>query len=165
MTILNKFIVDAQPIEELILEYYTTTLHPSISMFVKRVGKVIQTQNCEEAKNVEKKNLSLGRSPRVEENRAASKKPLLLIKPIDQKPTDLDSVLKLVNKLSNEVVDLKRNVSKGSSHRKPFRDFYRKTNNQPKPPKYSNPNMNLDEFFIGNLCSYHQTNCSNKTFP
>jgi hypothetical protein len=38
-TILNKFPVDSSPVEALMVEYYTSTLHPSIGMFVKRAGQ------------------------------------------------------------------------------------------------------------------------------
>jgi len=37
--ILNKFPTDAQPIEALTVNYYTSSLHPCISMFVKRATK------------------------------------------------------------------------------------------------------------------------------
>jgi hypothetical protein len=92
-------------------------------MFVKRVGKLNLAKNYKEAKDVEKETLPVGGNPRVEDNKTTDKKPLLLTKPREKEPIDLDNVLKLVKKLSN-VVDLKMNVGEGSSHHKPFRPFH-----------------------------------------
>jgi hypothetical protein len=66
-------------------------------------------------------------------------------------------VLKLVKTLSNEVVDLKKNVGEGSSQQI-FLTFFKKTNNQTKPPETPNLTLNLDELGMDNLYSYHQTN-------
>jgi hypothetical protein len=70
-TILNKFHVDVEPIEALTVEYYTSSLHPSIAMFVKRAGKTTLAENFEEAKNVEKEMLSLGSNPGTKDNKEA----------------------------------------------------------------------------------------------
>jgi hypothetical protein len=37
---LTNFLVDAQPTEALVVEYYTSTLHDSISMFVRELEKI-----------------------------------------------------------------------------------------------------------------------------
>ena len=39
--------------EELLVEYYTTTLSPQLAMFVKREVKLTQVENFEESINVE----------------------------------------------------------------------------------------------------------------
>jgi hypothetical protein len=83
-------------------------------MFIKRVGKVSLAQNFEEAKVVEKELISLDSHPTYERNQITGKKPLLLTKPLEKEPKDLDSVVKLVKKLSNEVVYLKKNIGEGS---------------------------------------------------
>jgi hypothetical protein len=49
-------------------------------MFVKRLGKLTLAENYKEAKNVENKMLSLGGNLRVEDNKSARKKTLLLTK-------------------------------------------------------------------------------------
>jgi hypothetical protein len=53
-TILNKFHVDNMLTEAFPVEYYTSSLHPSIAMFVKRAHKPNLVENFEEAKDVEK---------------------------------------------------------------------------------------------------------------
>ena len=50
---LNKFSAATKPIEESLIEYYTTTLYPPIEMLVKRASKVTLVENYEEAKKVE----------------------------------------------------------------------------------------------------------------
>jgi hypothetical protein len=95
-------------------------------MFVKRVEKAMLEENFEEVKNVEKEMLSLGSNPGVEGNKVVGKKPLLLTNTTRERTNYLDNVLKLVKKLCNEVVDLKKNIGEGSSHHKPFKPFHRK---------------------------------------
>ena len=51
-TLLNNFSATRKPAEESLIEYYTTTLDPSIAMFVKRVIKVTLVENYEESKKV-----------------------------------------------------------------------------------------------------------------
>ena len=52
-TLLNSFSATTKPIEESLIEYYTTTLYPPIAMFVKRAVKATLVENYEEAKKVE----------------------------------------------------------------------------------------------------------------
>jgi hypothetical protein len=107
ITILNKFIVNAQPVEGLEVEYYAFTLHASIVMFIKRTSKTTMTKNFTEANKVEKKMLTLIGNLGGEDNKTlvVGKKPLLLTKIAEKEPTNLEGVLKLVKKMSNEVVD------------------------------------------------------------
>jgi hypothetical protein len=96
--------------------------------------------------------LSLGGNLGVEDTKVVGKKPLTLTKPTENNPTYFKGVLKMVKKLSNEVVYLKKNSREGSLHHKPLRPFHKKNNNQPKPLDSSN--LNLDEFGMDHLCSY-----------
>jgi hypothetical protein len=64
---------------------------------------------------VERELSAYDQHPRYEETKSARKKPLLLAKPPDRESKDIDNVVKMVKKLSNEVVDLKNNVGEGSS--------------------------------------------------
>jgi hypothetical protein len=53
--------------------------------------------------------------PRYEETKSAGKKPFLLTKPPEKESKDINNSVKNVKKLSNEVVNLKKNVGEGSS--------------------------------------------------
>ena len=52
-TLLNNFSAATKPAQESLIEYYTTTLDPTITMFVKRSSKITLVENYEEAKKVE----------------------------------------------------------------------------------------------------------------
>jgi hypothetical protein len=58
-TILNRFLSNFVPAEEVVVEYYIYALQDLIAMFVKREGKNTLVGNFEEAKDVEKYILSL----------------------------------------------------------------------------------------------------------
>jgi hypothetical protein len=69
---------------------------------------------------VERELSAYDQHPRYEETKLAGKKPFLLTKPPDRESKDIDNVVKMVKKLSNEVVDLKKNVGEGSSKPQTF---------------------------------------------
>jgi hypothetical protein len=122
-------------------------------------------QNFKEAKDVEKEIFSLGRHATTKETKTSGKKLLFLTKPPEREPKDLENVITLIKNLSNEVVDLKKNVDEGSSKKKPFIPFFKNNNNPPKPPKPLGLTLNMDDFGMDNFFSYHQMNHSKKTFP
>jgi hypothetical protein len=72
--------------------------------------------------------------------------PLLLTKPPNKEANDIDNVVKRVKKLSNEVVDLKKNVGEGSSKPQTFHPFFKKQDNPPQPLEPSHMTFNLDSF-------------------
>jgi hypothetical protein len=78
-----------------------------------------------------------------------------LTKPPKKEPKYLDNVVKLVKKLSNEVVDLKKNTREGPSNPRPFHPFFNKNENASKPIEVPSLTLKLDEFGMENLCSYH----------
>ena len=55
-------------------------------------------------------------------------------KPIEENTIDLGSVVKLVQKLSNGMVDLTKNYGHGLSGNKYFQPLFKKKDNAPKPP-------------------------------
>jgi hypothetical protein len=95
-TILHKFTIETTPLEPLIVEYYTSTFLPSIGMLVKSANKTTLAQNFEEFKEVERELFSLGNHSASKETKVDGKKPLLLSKPFEKDPKDIDSVVKLV---------------------------------------------------------------------
>ena len=86
------------------------------------------------------------------------KRPLLLTKPPKKEPNDIDNVVKLVKKLSNEVVDLKKNIGEGSPKPRTFLPFFKRQHSLPKPPKPPHMDFNLDSFNNDSFFSYHQHN-------
>ena len=104
-TLLNSFSVATKPAEESLVEYYTTTLYPPITMFVKREVKVTLIENYKEANKVEVDLDSIAKNnlePEVKPT--TSNKPLLLSRPIEEPSNKLENVVKMVQKLSNKIV-------------------------------------------------------------
>ena len=103
------------------MEYYTTTLYPPIAMFVKRAVKVTLIENYEEANKVEDDLDSIARNTLEPEVKPmANKKPLLLNRPKEEHSNELENVVKMVQKLSNKIVDLEKGKG-ASSSRNPFK--------------------------------------------
>ena len=109
--------------------------------------------------------ISLDSHPAYEETKSDGKKPLLLTKPSEKEPKYLDIVVKLVKKLSNEVVDLMKNNGEGSSKPRPFYPFFKRNDSASKPPKVPCPTLNLYDFGMDNFYSYHHHNHYEKTCP
>jgi hypothetical protein len=119
----------------------------------------------DEAKTVERELSAYDQHPRYEETKSAGKKSLLLTKPLDNESRDIDNVVKMVKKLSNEVVDLKNNVGEGSSKPQTFHPFFKKPDNPPQPPEPPHMAFNLDSFSNDNFFSYHQQNHHERMCP
>jgi len=149
--VLNKFFVETAPPESLAIEYYTSTLIPSIVMIVKQASKETLAQNFEEVEVVEKELSSYDNHSYFKEIRSAIKKPLLLTKPLEKDPKDMDNMVKLVKKMSNDVVDLNKNFDKGFSRPIPFLSSFKRNVNRPKPPEFSQLTLNLDSFGRDNI--------------
>ena len=108
-TLLNNFSAATKPIEESLIEYYTTSLDPPIAMFVKRAVKTTLVEKYEEAKKVEADLDSIARHT-LEPNlkHTTSKRHLLLTKPKEEHSNELKNVVKMVQKLSNKIVDMEK---------------------------------------------------------
>jgi hypothetical protein len=100
--------------------------------------------------------LAYDQHPHYEETKSIGKKPLLLTKPPNKEARDIDNVVKMVKKLPNEVVDLKKNVGEGSSKSLTFHPCFKKQDNPPQPQEPSHMAFNLDSFSNDNYFSYHQ---------
>jgi hypothetical protein len=115
LNVLIKFPHDVSPAQSLAIEYYTTALTPSIGMFAKKSNRNTLALNFDGAKNVKTELSAYDQHPCYEETKLTRKKPLILTKPLDMESKVIDNEVKMVKKLSNEVVDLKKNVGEGSS--------------------------------------------------
>ena len=78
-------------------------------MFVKRSVRPTLVDTYEEAEKVEEEMESIEHYPvQSEEKTYGNKKPLLLTKPKDERSQELDGVVKMMQKLSNKVIDLEK---------------------------------------------------------
>ena len=95
-TLLNSFSAATKPTEESLVDYYATTLHPPIAMFIVKATLV---ENYEEAKKVEADLDSIARHTVQQKLKTiASKNPLLLTRPKEEHSNELENVVKMVQK-------------------------------------------------------------------
>ena len=154
------------PAEETLMEYYSSALSPEIAMFVKRSVKPSLLETYEEAKKVEEELESIHKQPVDLDVKTFNKNPLLLTNPKEERPNELDNVVKMVQKLSNKIVDLDKD-KEASSSRKPFRQFFKKKeeNSPPQPLPDNSSVLNLTEVGMENFCTFHQQPHSEKSCP
>ena len=132
LTLKNKIPIDLMPTDRLIVAYYTKALHNNIAIWVKKSKNSTLLEAFEEESQIEKDILSLKYNLRSEaETTSSSKKKIeILTRPPQtknqQETLDLESLQKDFQKLSNQVVDLKRLVEEASASKgifiPPFRN-------------------------------------------
>ena len=107
-----------KPAEETLTKYYTSTLSPNIAMFVKRSINTSLVETYEEAKNVEVELESIHKHTAKSDGRTfSSKKPLLLTRPKEEHSSELENIVKMVQILSNKIVDLEKDKEASSSRK------------------------------------------------
>ena len=161
---LNNFSAADKPSEHALIEYYISALGPNIAMFSKRSVMPTLVDTYEEAEKVEVELESIEHYPmQPDEKTYGNKKALLLTKPKEERSQELDGVVKMMQKLSNRVIDLEK---KKEAHKQynPY-DKKRDDNSQPKSPPHSPSAMNLTDVGMDNFCTFHQQPHSKKNFP
>jgi ribonuclease HI/transposase InsO family protein len=151
LTLKNRIPTDSMPAESLVIAYYTKALHQSIAIWVKRSKKATLVEAFEEATQIEKDILSLKDSSSNETETASSskKKIEILPRPTQNKTqpenSELESLTKAVQKLSNQVVDIKRSTEEATSSKGPYKPPFRR------PFQTNRPNSNPEGMNLENL--------------
>jgi hypothetical protein len=115
------------PAKSLVIAYYTKALHQSIAIWVKRSKKATLLEAFEEAMQIEKDILSLKDSSSNEAETISSPKKKIEILPrptqnkMQPENSDLENLTKVVQNLSNQVIDLKRSTEEASSSKGPYK--------------------------------------------
>ena len=98
----------------------------SMAMFVKRAAKPTLIETFDEAIKVEKDMSAIKTNPRVDTDSASSSRkksesPSKTTNPDKkgQDALDLDSLQRVIKKLSNEIIDLKKGTSKSIPNKEP----------------------------------------------
>ena len=87
---LSNFSATTRPAEETLIEYYTSALCPSITMFVKRAVKRTLLENYEEANKVEAELDNITKhTAKPEVKTFSGQKPLLLTRPKEEHSNEL----------------------------------------------------------------------------
>ena len=91
------------------------------------------------------------------------KKPLLLTRPKDEHSRELESVVKMVQKLSNKIVDME----KEKEAKKQFKPYYKRRDESgpSHPPMHSPSIMNLTEVGMEIFYMFHQQPHSKRNYP
>ena len=129
-----------KPSDKVLIEYYTSALGPDLAMFAKGRAKPTLTETYEEAEVVEAERESIEDYP---EQSVEKRRTLLFTKPKEEKTPDYEGMAKMVQKLSNKIIDLE----KEKEAQKFYRPYYKKRedNNQSQPPPQKNASMNLTD--------------------
>ena len=88
-----------------------------------------------------------------------------MTRPKDEHSHELESVVKMVQKLSNKIVDLEKD-KEGKLGRTLYKPFFKERyeSGPSQPPTHSPSIMNLTEVGMDNLCTFHQQPHHEKNF-
>jgi hypothetical protein len=141
--LLNKIPTASKPSEQIRSEWYITALPANIAIFVDRAGKPTLAENMREALAVEKRINALEKKAALEDRKAKKvsfKEDSKKKTPKD--PYDMEGLQKVLKTLSNEMVEIKKQVAE-TSNKRPFRT-YKKTESKP-PNVISNADSEQEE--------------------
>ena len=119
---LKNFSETDKPSDKVLIEYYTSALGLYFAMFAKGRAKPTLTETYEEAEVVEAERESIEDYPEQSGERGERRKTLLFTKPKEEKAPDYESMAKMMQKLSNKVIDLE----KEKETQKFYRPYYKK---------------------------------------
>jgi len=128
---LNKNPTASKPSEQIRSEWYITALQSNIAIFVDMATKPTLAENMKEALSVEKHIISLEKKAALEDRKSKN----VSFKDDSKKktpkdPYDMEDLQKVLKTMSNEMVEIKKQVAETSTKR-PFRNFKKP---EPKPP-------------------------------
>jgi len=160
--LLNRIPVNARPTDEVLMEFYITTIHIPTTMWVKRSNAQTLQGAIDEVVKVKHEMISLIACHHTTKGKKASQSSkknngsdnkVAEIK--EKNTTSMKGLHHIIKKLMNKVIDMKRNFGESTSgnggdynNRKPFKTFYcKKTKGGhgqlalPAPPNERNLNM------------------------
>ena len=129
--LLNKIPTTSKPIEQIKSEWYIISLPSNITIFVDRAAKLTLAKNMKEALAIEKCIIALEKKAALEDRK--SKKVSFKDdskKKTPKDPYDMEGLQKFLKTMSNEMVEIKKQVAETSTKR-PFRNFKKP---ESKPP-------------------------------
>ena len=128
---LKIFSVTDKPSDKVLIEYYTSSLGPDLAMFAKMKAKPMLAETYEEVERVEVEKESIEDYPEQSREKNFGRKTLVLSKPKEEQSHDFERMLKMMQKLSDRIIDLE----KEKEAHKAYKPYYkrREDNNQSKP--------------------------------
>jgi hypothetical protein len=141
------------------------------------LSKHTLAENFEEAKTIEfqMKGCKEGQVSLVKkESQPPPRRGLLLTRPLGKQTEqglekgsgDIEDLQRMIKKLSNEIVDMKRSAREGNQGQRPYKPFFKR--NPPfkaiEPPP-ANLNIDLGNVASDSFCTYHQEKHSERDYP
>ena len=134
LTLRNRIPATSRPTEDVTIEFYTSALPGKIAMFVRQKAKLTLAENFEEAIKVEKDVSATKENSGVDTDSTSSSRkktdsPAKTTTGSDkrsQDALDLDSLQRVIKKLSNEIIDLKKGTSDNTPNKEPPRQLFRR---------------------------------------
>ena len=105
---LKNFSATDKPSDKVMSECYTSALGLELAMFSKMSVNPTLSETYEEVERVEAEKESIKYYPMQLEEKAFGKRVLLLTKPKDEKSHDFEGMVKMMQKLSNRIIDLEK---------------------------------------------------------
>jgi len=127
---INKIPGISKPGVDVKIKWYTSSFPSNMTFFIDRANRATLVDNMEESRSVEKRILSLEKKTTQEEQK--TKKVTFKEEPkkkTPKDPFDLEGLQKVLKSMSNEMVEIKKQVAKSS--KKPFRSFRRNQTSNP----------------------------------
>lgn len=141
----NKIPNTSRPSYEVLIEWFISALSTNIAMFVDRENKMTLADNMKEVISIEKHIFSLEKKIVSDERRVVKKEKKDLRKKHSKYAFDVEVLKKIINSMTIEIVELKRQVAESSS-RKGYRPMKRNSTAQSfSPPPISIVESNDDE--------------------
>ena len=119
---LKNFSATNKPSNKVLIEYYTSALGPDLAMFTKAQVNPMLAETYEEAERVEAGKESIEDYPEQSGEKMSEKRTLLLSKPKEEESHDFEGMLKMMQNLSNRIIDLE----KEKEAQKSYKPFYKK---------------------------------------
>ena len=119
---LKNFSEADKPSDKVLIEYYTSSLGPELAMFAKMKAKPTLVETYEEAERVEDEMESVEDYPDLPREKTTNRRALLLSKPKYEQSYDYQGMLKMIQNLSNRIIDM----DKGREAQKTHKPYYQK---------------------------------------
>ena len=105
---LKNFFEADKPSDKVLIEYYTSALGPELAMFEKMKAKPMLEETYEEAERVEAEKESIEDYPEQLGENIVGRKALLFTKPKEEQSPDFEGMAKVMQNLSNIIIDLEK---------------------------------------------------------
>ena len=152
-----------RPSEKVLIEYYTSALGPELAMFAKMKIKPTLVETYQEAERVEAESESIEDYPDSVEAKTTVKRSSLLSKPREGQPYDYHEMMKVLQRLSNRVLELEKDRDIQITNKPPYPRKEDDNQWQVSPPNLES--INITEVGGDDFCTFHQLHHSEKKCP